>query len=883
MIVRINMVICAAVVSAGLLWTGGAAWAQDDTGEVFVEESLPVDTMPVQQGPAEEAGGPVTPPPPPPEVTPEPQEPPAVEEPAVEPPPAPPAPPARPAARPQPRPVRPQPVAQPVRGLTRPARGGVTPPLPRGVQPPAGSSEPPTTGLAAAPNPKDGSTPKEEISFDFHDAPLYDVIEAISRLTGRNFDVDPNIGATTVTVITHDKIPPEMAYQVLESILATRGFSMVETLDGHLVKIIATPDAAQSEKTPLLRGSEKVSKGYDDYATHIVTLKYSDAAEISNALQVLGSKTARITAYAPSNTLIITDTADGLRRIFSFLEEVDVPGNETIMEIFTLEYTRAEALAQQLEQVLSDSGGGGTPVRGAQPQPARPTRPVRPVPGATSTQVFGAKEETLRMVPDQRLNSLIVVASEGMMEKVRDLVKRLDTPTPYEANNLHIYELLNADAEQVEQALQPLVGTAPRKASSGGGSGGGGGGGAAAPAASSNPEVQPFEQKVQVNRYDQTNSLLIVASPQDYKLLEAFIARLDVPQRQVLVDAVVMDVTISNDYGVKVDAAGIQGNDGFGLTGTSNISKLVTSLTDTADAANGIASSSQATLALGALALGSNGGLTAGIFDDMTVEINGKDVKIPFVPMLFQAIETISDLEVLSQPSLVTVDNEEASIVVGQEVPFITSTASPQRSSTGEVAYGTYGGYTRVEREEVGVKLTVTPQISEGDNVLLEIEIEVSAVAGASQTVGSVDILGPTTNKSLIKNKVLVKDGSTAVLAGLIRDTADRKQTQPPVLGDIPVLGWLFRSKSNVREKRNMVVLVTPHIVKEGIDLDRVTDHKITNYHDTNVEELFQKGFFKKIRTKSQMRKKYRPTFEHSEALTGRRESTQFGRGDIER
>ena len=742
--------------------------------------------------------------------------------------------------------------------------------------------------------PKTGEIPSEPISFDFHDAPLYDVITAIARLTGKNFDVDPNIGATTVTVITHDKIPPEMAYQVLESILSSRGFSMVETLGGKLIKIIATPDAVQSDKTPLIKGKERLPEGYDKFATHIITLKYADASEVSSALQVLGSKSCRISAYAPTNTLIITDTADGLRRIFSFLEEIDVPGNETETEIFMLEYTRAETLAQQLEQVLSDtrttSVGGRTSTPAPVPQPVvRP--PTRTVPGAPTMQIIGSRQEVLKMVPDTRLNALIVVATAGMLEKVRDLIKKLDCPTPYEANNLHIYELLNADAEKVEQALQPLIsgaGGSTRR------SAGGAPGAPQAPGAITSGgasaqagEVQPFEQRVQITRYDQTNSLLIVASPQDYKVLEAFIARLDVPQRQVLVNAVVMDVALNNDYGVKVDAASVTGHSGFIESSTGNIITLVRSLKPAADAANAIVNPTGSTplrlnLMMGALGLGSGGGLTTGIYDDIVIPISPTQrLRIPFVPVLLQAIETISDLEVLSQPSLVTVDNEEASIVVGQEVPFITSTASPQRTSTGEVITGTWGGYTRVERKEVGIKLTVTPQISEGDNVLLKIQIEVSSVA--SQSVGSVDILGPTTNKSLFKNQVLVKDGSTAVLAGLIRDTADRSQTQVPVLGDIPLLGFLFRNKTVKREKRNMVVLVTPHIIKESSDMERVTQYKVTEYQDVNVQELFKAGFFKKVKMKSAMRKNYRPTLERTEALTGQIESEGFNKGTIYR
>ncbi len=783
-----------------------------------------------------------------------------------------------PPAAPAPRRLAPARRVSPPR--PRPVRPRVTTSRPRGIAPAPSSAS--TDGEAeehVVPSPtgeKEGAIPTEPVSFDFRERTLLEVIEAISRLTGRNFDVDPNIAATTVTLITHDKIPADMAYEVLESILASRGFSMVETLDGHLVKIIGTPEVVQNEKEPLHKGVEMPEKGYDNFATHVVQVQYADPAELGTALRLLASRNARVDTYMPTRTLIITDTADGLRRMFDFLKEADVPGGETVMEIFTLEYTRAEVLQGQLEQVLMD--GAGTP-GGAKPvTPTRvPTRPTRrtsrtTVPGSSTPQVIGSSEETLRVVPDERLNALIVMATAGMMEQVRDLVNRLDTPTPYEANNLHIYELLNADAEQVEQALQPLVGTAPRKA----------GGAAGGTAAAGGGEIQPFESKVQVMRYDQTNSLLIVASPQDYQLLEAFIARLDVPQRQVLVDAVVMDVSIDGSYGVAVDAAGITGNDGFGLTSTQNISALVSGLNTTADTATNLVSPG-GQLALGLMGLGSKGGMTTGIFDDIEVEVNGQKTKIPFVPVLLQAIETVSDLEVLSQPSLVTVDNEEASIVVGQEVPYITSTSS-SRNSDGTVNNNNYGGYTRVQREEVGVKLKVTPQISEGDNVLLDMEVEVSAIAGADQTVGSVDILGPTTNKTLVQNRVLVKDGGTAVLAGLIRDTASRSRRQAPILGDLPVLGWLFRSKSNSSQKRNLVMLVTPHIVKENVDLERATQHKVNEYHESNMSELFEQGgFFRKIKLKSKRRKEHRPTLNRSEAITGRRSTTNYGRGDIRR
>lgn len=776
------------------------------------------------------------------------------------------------AAPERPRVVRPTPIAPPT--ARPPAR-------------PAASGGAKLSESGSAPKVAPGSTPEEDVMFNYNDEPLIDVIQHIAKLTGRNFDVDPNIGATTVTIITHDKLPPEIAYEVLESILNSRGYSLVENLDGQIVNVIPTPDAPQSAKTDMVIGisPENIPEGYDTFSTHIIPIKYADPSEMMTALQKLGSKSASIDSYLPTNTLIVTDTANGLRRMLKFIEIADVPGNNTSMEIFTLEYTRAEVLATQLEQVLLDAEAGGAAVTSTRATTTvrpttRPTRPTtRTVPGAESSEVIGSNEEVLRMVPDERLNSLIVVATAGMMEQVRDLVVRLDSPTPYEQNNFHIYELLNADAELMEQALQPLVGTAPRRQEGGGGGAAAAGGGAGAVGS---PEVQPFEQKVQITRYDQTNSLLIVASPQDYKLLEAYIARLDVPQRQVYVKASVMDVAINDNFNITVNAASVGGSDGFSLTDTSllPVTDLATALTSPESAGISLLS--------GVLGLGGNGGFSAGIFDDLTVDIGGREFDVPFVPVLFQALETLSDLEVLSQPSLTTIDNEESSITVGKEVPFITGSSRPQTTTGGDPDnFNSSFGTTRIQREDVGVKLKVTPQISEGDNVLLEVEIEVSDIADTDPRVGTPDIVGPTTNKSLFTNKVLVKDGSTAVLAGLIRNSTNRTRNQTPILGDAPLVGWLFRSKKDSRQKSNLVVLVTPHIVKESVDMDRLTLHKLNEYHDANLAELFEQGFFKRVKKKHDRRKDYRPTFEESAAITGRDtgsgDAGSFRRGDMKR
>jgi general secretion pathway protein D len=860
---------CIALILLGLgVLSPALVWAQDEPAveEGVVEEEMAEEAVPEEEAPVEE------------EVP--------VEEAPVEPE----APrPGTTTRRPGTTTTRPG-TTPPARPAVAPRPSPITPPTARPPQRPTAAPGGAKLSASDAPsNVPPGSTPTEDVMFNYNDEPLISVIEQIAKLTGKNFDIDPNIGATTVTIITHDKLPPEMAYEVLESILNSRGYSLVENLDGKMIKVVPTPDAPTSAMVPLNVDitDGNIPDGYDTFSTHIVPIKYADPSEMMTALQKLGSKSASIDSYLPTSTLIVTDTANGLRRMLKFIELADVPGNDTSMEIFTLEYTRAKMIATQLEQVLLDADAGSAPTTTARTTTTRPTtRPVRPttrtVPGAETSDVIGTNEEVLRLVPDERLNALIVMATAGMMEQVRDLVMRLDTPTPYESSTMHIYELLNADAELMEQALQPLIGTAPRRQE--GGAGGAAGGGSGAAGAAGSPEVQPFEQKVQITRYDQTNSLLIVASPQDYKLLEAYIARLDVPQRQVFVKASVMDVNINDTFNLAVNAASIGGSDGFTLTDTSllPVTDLATALTSPESAGVGLLSS--------VLGLGGAGGFSAGIFDDITVDIGGRDFDIPFVPVLFQALETISDLEVLSQPSLTTIDNEESSITVGKEVPFITGSSRPQ--TTGGTNGGVDGfnssfGTTRIQREDVGVKLKVTPQISEGDNVLLEVEIEVSDIADTDPRVGTPDIVGPTTNKSLFTNKVLVKDGSTAVLAGLIRESTNRTRNQTPILGDAPILGWLFRSKKDSRQKSNLVVLVTPHIVKESVDMERLTLHELNDYHDANLDELFEQGFFKRIKKKQDRREKHRPTFEESAAITGRdtgsEKSGSFRRGDMKR
>jgi general secretion pathway protein D len=386
----------------------------------------------------------------------------------------------------------------------------------------------------------------------------------------------------------------------------------------------------------------------------------------------------------------------------------------------------------------------------------------------------------------------------------------------------------------------------------------GGGATTASSAGGAGQPVSAFESEVSITSYEQTNSLIIIASPQDYKRLTEIIMRLDVPKRQVQVDAIIMEVGINDNFSLAVESTALTANDYFALNNVVQLSNLLTQ---------------------GPLA-GAGPGTTLGILDGTTTvtigdaEGNVQVTEIPNVPLLLTALESITDLNVLSRPSLTTVDNTEAAIVDGLNVPFVRgSSSSLDQSAVGRSIFNT------VDREDVGMKLTMLPQISEGDYVNLQLEVELSQPVQSS--VGAdPNIVGPTIQKTNVTNEVVVKDGSIGVIGGFLRESTDRSMRQTPILGDVPMLGWLFRRKDNQRAKRNLVMLVTPQIIKERKDLDRISQYKLDQFDAANTDVIFEKGFIRKIERKQYIRNKHHPSIEQARELE---KDVSFGRGQIKR
>ena len=446
------------------------------------------------------------------------------------------------------------------------------------------------------------------------------------------------------------------------------------------------------------------------------------------------------------------------------------------------------------------------------------------------------------MVPDERLNALIVVASAGLMEQTRFLIEQLDTPTPFEANNMHLVDLLNADGEEIMTALEAITSTAPRQGGQPGGQTG---------------EVRPFEKDIVISFYEPSNTLLILATLQDFKLLKSMIDHLDVPRRQVNVEAVIMEVTINDGVSLSVDLAGLASDDFFALSNATNIATALTN----------------------PLALAGAGG-TLGIIGstvDVPDPLNpGSTLSLPTVPFLIRSLETITDVEVLSRPNLLVSDNTEASITVGQDIPIVSSLADTNLNQQG----GFFSSRGNVSRRDVGVTMSVTPQINEGDYVSMQIEVEVSSAVEATVNISNTSQGGATIQQALITSEVVVGDGQTAIIGGLIRESRTGSVNQVPILGDLPLVGWLFRSKNRTRDKQNLVVLLTPHVIKRAEDFERITQHRINDFFNQNMDAIFEKGgFIKTIKAKRKQRRS-RPTDQYN---PNKGNKVNFGRSNIQR
>lgn len=640
------------------------------------------------------------------------------------------------------------------------------------------------------------------VNLDFEDVELAVVIDTIARLTNRNFVYDDRVRGR-VTIVSPTPVPLDQAYTVFESMLQVKGFTTVEA-PGGVTKVIPIRDAKETSIDTREAGTRGTPET-DRFVTRLIPLSYIDAEQISNTIKPLVSKEAALVAYQPTNTIILTDSASNIRRILSILEAIDVETFKQELALIRLQFADASVVAEQLSELFgvevvssTTRNVGGVPRARARPQPVVPGQPT------ATTSPAAAQRGQVRIITDERTNSLVALASRSTLEEIRDFIRRLDVPVEG-GGRIQVYYLKHADAEELAETLSALLD---------------GGGGAAPNQPGITPQLVGQVADIAsgvgtVTADPATNSLLIQASPEGYQALLRVIEQLDIARPQVLVEALIMEVTVGDgqELGFNIVTRLLGGNENIAarsITDTTSGDFLNESTKDDDEDGGGLGNvaSQIAPLLSG---LGAGGFLARFVLKD-----GDNDV----MRAVLRAAATDNSVNVLSAPHILTSDNEEAEILVGDNIPIITSRV--QSAGTVAVDASNLATSVNVERQDIGVTLRVTPQITEGDTMRLDIFQEITALNKALQSgVGDPNQVGPALSNRRIENSVVVKDGETVVIGGLISDDYTDTINKVPWLGDIPVLGWIFKSTSTNLTKRNLLVFLTPRVIRTPDDLEK--------------------------------------------------------------
>ena len=620
----------------------------------------------------------------------------------------------------------------------------------------------------------------EAVTLNFVNAEIDGVARAMGAILRQQFIVDPRVKGT-MTLYSETPLSPRDAYLNFLAGLRGLGFTVVEV--GGLYKIV--PEADAKLQTGTVTVGERTLRGGDQVITQVFRLTYESANNLVGVLRPLISPNNTINANPGNNTLVITDYADNLQRIGKIIAAMDTPTAGDV-EVIPLKYAVAADIAP-LVQRMTDTGGatGGAATPGQLPGGA----------GGAALQI------------DSRSNSLLVRApNPARMASIRALIDKLDRPVPSAgaAGNVWVVYLRNADAVKLAAVLRAAYGGGGSSGSTGGApsplavpTAGGNSPQATAPVvASGSPSTGGF-----VQADPSTNSLIITAPEPLYRQLRAVIDQLDSRRAQVYVESLIVEVDANKaaDFGIQWQ----------GILGRNGDTNLVGAGTNFGSGTDNILS---ATAAL----VGGTAGLAAAALPSagFNIGIAHKFGKFYTLGALARALESTAGTNILSTPNLVTLDNEEAKIVVGQNVPFVTG----QYTNTGT---GTTSPFQTIERKDVGITLRIKPQIGEDGTVRMTIFQESSSVA--STTAVGTSNAGPTTNKRSIESTVVVDDGQIIVLGGLIEDTYDSNRSKVPLLGDIPYLGALFRSESRTHKKTNLMVFLRPVVMRDKSSSNRLS------------------------------------------------------------
>lgn len=612
--------------------------------------------------------------------------------------------------------------------------------------------------------------PERFVTIDFENVDINLFIKYISELTGKNFIIDKSVRGN-VTIVSPTKISVDEAYKVFESVLEVQDFTTVQA--GSVIKIVPAADArSKNIETGYKQETDEIT---DKIVTQLIPLKYADPEELKRLFTPLVSKNSVVIAYPATNLLIVTDVLSNINRLLQIIKHIDVEENVSEITVIPVVNATASEVAQTLDTIFEGSSARRAPR-------ARTAATRRRAPAPTPADEAGPALGEVKIIADERTNSLIVIASAYDTAKVKSLVSILDKDIPRGSGNINVYYLQHANAEDLTKVLMAL----PEQTADQPGEKG---------------KAPVISKEVQIVADQPTNSLVITANKEDYAVLENVIKQLDIPRRMVYLEALIMEVNADKDFSVGVEWIGAftYGDDNGIVFGGSR----------------GGDSSSIPSLENPSLSKG----LSMGVINDF-IEINGQT--FPSISAILNAYKNDDDVHIISTPQILTTDNEEAEIKVGENVPYITS-----RQNTGGTTDSL--NYSNYEYKDVGTTLKITPQINQENIVRLQVYVEVIRLKDVSVTNT------PTTFKRTAQTTVIIQDNNTLVLGGIIGDDVQDSVYKIPLLGDIPVLGWLFKTETHSTSRVNLYIFLTPRIIRnpgEAFDVTKEKSDSAVYHHE---------------------------------------------------
>lgn len=614
-----------------------------------------------------------------------------------------------------------------------------------------------------------GTTPlaAQDFTVNLKETDIQELIKFVAEATNTTIVVDPAVKGK-VKVVSSKPVSKDELYDLFLSILEVHGYTAVRS--GGVVRVIQAKDARSAP----VQVRDDIPGRSDEYVTQVIRLDNISAAKLIPVLRPLVPQQAHMAAYAPSNAIIISDVSSNITRIRDIIERMDRSAVQQT-DIVRLRYAVAADVVRMLDTLNKSE----------------------------AKKQGGAAEPQILLVADDRTNSVLVTGDELERARVGKLIAHLDTPLE-QSGNVKVIYLEYAQASEIAEVLTRVMQNISQLEAGDG------------------KKVARSKNTSTIEADEGTNSLIITADADEMAALEAVIQRLDIRRAQVLVEAIIveMNLTDAQSLGVQWLFANDRGFYGSNINDQTNAQKIANAIRpEPVTDSDGNTTTDEFDAVDLAAALSGIPGATLGwgqVAGDVTMTA------------IVNALKTHSNANILSTPSLLTLDNQEAYITVGQKVPFITGSFTNTGSNN-----GASNPFQTIERENVGVTLSVTPHINEGDSVVLDIEQEVSNVlVGASQISDAADLV---TSERKIQTKVLAQDGEVVVLGGLIEDNVQDGQQKVPLLGDIPLLGRLFRSDSVNVTKTNLLIFIRSTIIRDEQELAGATAQKYKHIRDQQL------------------------------------------------